>query len=101
MDRRKFLASAGAFAASVTAGGARAAIGTNDKIGLAAIGVRNMGWADLSSAMATNGAQLVAIADVDKTSSKGAERRRQKSSAQSPLSIRTTARFWRGKTSTP
>lgn len=66
MDRRKFLASAGAVAVSVAAGSARAAIGANDKIGLAAIGVRNMGWADLSSAMATNGAQLVAIADVDK-----------------------------------
>ena len=66
MDRRKFLASAGAVAASVAAGGARAAIGANDKIGLAAIGVRNMGWNDLSSAMATKGARLVAIADVDK-----------------------------------
>ncbi len=97
MDRRKFLASAGAVAVSVTAGGARAAIGANDKIGLAAIGVRNMGWADLSSAMATNGAQLVAIADVDKN----VLERRGAEAAQSPLSIRTTARFWRGKTSTP
>lgn len=67
MDRRAFIASAGAAAAVVASGRAGAAMGANDKIGIALIGARNMGWSDLCSAMSAGGANIVSIADADKT----------------------------------
>lgn len=65
MQRRKFVTSIGLAGTAMATGMARP-IGANEKVGVALIGARNMGWNDLASAMHTGGARVVAIADVDK-----------------------------------
>lgn len=65
MQRRKFVSSIGVLGTAMATGVARP-IGANEKVGIALIGARNMGWNDLASAMHTGGAKVVAIADVDK-----------------------------------
>lgn len=65
MQRRKFVTSIGLAGTAMATGIARP-IGANEKVGVALLGARNMGWSDLLAAMHTNNARLVAIADVDK-----------------------------------
>ena len=65
MQRREFVSSIGVLGTAMATGVARP-IGANEKVGIALIGARNMGWNNLASAMHTGGAKVVAIADVDK-----------------------------------
>ena len=65
MQRREFVTSVGLLGTAMATGMARP-VGANEKVGIALIGARNMGWNDLASAMHTGGARVVAIADVDK-----------------------------------
>ena len=66
IDRRQFLAGAGVGAALLHVGPASAVkrLGANDKINVAGIGVGSQGGGDID-AMAAEGANIVALCDVD------------------------------------
>ena len=75
MERRTFLRTSAFAATAFATRGVFAKTNANDKIGIALIGARRMGWGDLASAMTTGEAECVAIADVDTDilQAKGAE----------------------------
>ena len=95
MQRRKFVSSIGVLGTAMATGVARP-IGANEKVGIALIGARNMGWNDLASAMHTGGAKVVAIVDVD--NSKGAQEIAKRNLTPNPTFTPTTGRFLKGKT---
>lgn len=66
MNRRDFMTSTALAAATFSIGKSFGAVGANDKIRIALIGARNMGWGNLADAMATKQAECVAICDTDK-----------------------------------
>ena len=97
MQRRKFVSSIGVLGTAMATGVARP-IGANEKVGIALIGARNMGWNDLASAMHTGGAKVVAIADVDKEILERRAGDCEKKFNTKPDLYTTTGRFLKGKT---
>lgn len=66
MIRRDFVKNGAAFCAAASLPAILKAKNANDKIGIALIGARRMGWDDLRWAFAAGGVECAAICDVDK-----------------------------------
>ena len=70
MIRRDFVKNGAAFCAAASLPAILKAKNVNDKIGIALIGARRMGWDDLRWAFAAGGVECTAICDVDKPGAK-------------------------------
>ena len=69
VTRRNFLKTTAAAAAVLPTMGANAfgKVSANDKLNVALIGCRNMGWGNLSDMLLTNEVECVALCDIDQS----------------------------------
>jgi predicted dehydrogenase len=69
ITRRNFLKTTAAAAVVLPTMGAKAfgKVSANDKLNVALIGCRNMGWGDLTDMLITNEVECVALCDIDKS----------------------------------
>ena len=93
VNRRTFLASAGAGAAALAIGkGARAA-GPNDRLNVAVIGIRGRGKSHIEAFSGHKDTAIVALCDIDTREFDGAAKRIEKKSGKAPETVQDLRRL--------